>query len=651
MALSGWNINNLLKLTIDSSKIDTDLTNFPVNITLSSGTGQSAYDATAVFDGLTTSGTDSYIKLLLHMDDTGLSDNSDYNHTTTLNGTTARSATQSKFGGYSAYFPGDTGSYLSLADNDDWYFDGDFTIDFWIRSDGTFGDNGIFGTSEGGGGSKKMGCYLDSISGGSLAIHKNGPAGSFNILWAWNPSDDTWYHVAIVRNGSSWYLFVNGVQTGGTQTQAASFENVTSDFRIGTDGEAWKYFKGFIDEFRISKGIARWTSNFTPPGGSYRSSSWWSRKKIAITDSNDNQLYTEIESWDFENEEAVLWTKVPTITSGTDTTLYLYYDSSQSDNTTYVGDTGDSVAQNVWDDNFVAVYHMAQDPNGDVADAIKDSTSNTNHGTPGGSMTTADLVDGKVGKGIEFDGDNDKISNTYANDFSLWTVEGIFSFGNSYRQPLIILGEDGNAFDIGLITGSTDLIGTGTRTDAVNTLQVSTAVVPDLDTFYHIVSRYDGTNLKCYINTVDEGTEMGLEYSIGRSGLVLGYGLNLFGWGERYFDGIIDEMRISDIDRSAAWIKATYYSNCNDLVTYAPEYTYYYSGYVTEQESPVARIVRLYYRNTGELVSSTTSSGVDGYYYLTTKVSGEHFIVAFDDYAGETYNALILDKLSPIGTV
>ena len=64
-------------------------------------------------------------------------------------------------------------------------------------------------------------------------------------------------------------------------------------------------------------------------------------------------------------------------------------------------------SQAVW--NNEATYHMNQDPNGDIANSIKDSTPNANHGTPVGSMTSADLIDGEYGKAIDFDGSNDLI--------------------------------------------------------------------------------------------------------------------------------------------------------------------------------------------------------------------------------------------------
>jgi hypothetical protein len=81
------------------------------------------------------SGIDSYTKLMLHMNDVGLTDSSDSAHEVTLNGGAARSAIESKFGGYSLYVDGD-GDYLSISDSEDFNFGSDdFTIDFWVRFD------------------------------------------------------------------------------------------------------------------------------------------------------------------------------------------------------------------------------------------------------------------------------------------------------------------------------------------------------------------------------------------------------------------------------------------------------------------------------------------------------------------------------------
>lgn len=97
------------------------------------------------------------------------------------------------------------------------------------------------------------------------------------------------------------------------------------------------------------------------------------------------------------------------------------------------------------------------------------------------------------------------------------------------------------------------------------------------------------------------------------------------------------------------YVVATSSGSEDTSVTYTFYNRFLYEGYVTENSGPVSRTVRLYYRDTGELIDSTTSSGSNGYYSLDALVNDEHFIVAFDDEVGEDYNALILDRVLPNG--
>jgi hypothetical protein len=144
-----------------------------------------------------------------------------------------------------------------------------------------------------------------------------------------------------------------------------------------------------------------------PSDHPYKTSAPAVPKKLSIQ-SGTTQLPVEIEHWDEVNQKAVLHTKVPTYAAAADGELILSYDSSQEDNDDYVGETGSTPAQSVWDSNFAAVYHMAQDPSGG-AGCILDSTANANHGTPAGSMTSDDLVDGMYGKALDFDGTDDYV--------------------------------------------------------------------------------------------------------------------------------------------------------------------------------------------------------------------------------------------------
>lgn len=219
---------------------------------------------------------DTYTKLLLHADGTNNSttfvDSETTPKTVSAIGSAKISTAQSKFGGSSALFANSTSTYLSVPDNDDFYFNGDFTIDLYVRWTGSpsgIGVESIMGQSEGGGAKPKWGLYYNNPNNGQLTFEYWTPSlVQTQLTWNWSASGDTWYHVAIVRSGNSWYAFINGTSLG-TLTQANALPNVITILKIGCDGEGWNAFSGYLDEVRISKGIARWTSNFTPPTLAY----------------------------------------------------------------------------------------------------------------------------------------------------------------------------------------------------------------------------------------------------------------------------------------------------------------------------------------------------------------------------------------------
>ncbi|MCK9254149.1 MAG: DUF2341 domain-containing protein, partial [Clostridiales bacterium] len=147
--------------------------------------------------------------------------------------------------------------------------------------------------------------------------------------------------------------------------------------------------------------------------------------KIAVEDGNTGaQCYVEIERWDNSAGVAELWVRVPSVSASEPSRLHLYYDSSHADNTSYVGVTGSTPAQAVWDANFIAVFHLNQDPTGG-ADCVLDSTANACHGTPVGTMTSDDLVEGPVGQALEFDGSNDAINFAIPSRLTTATVEAV----------------------------------------------------------------------------------------------------------------------------------------------------------------------------------------------------------------------------------
>lgn len=220
---------------------------------------------------------DAYTMALLHCNGVDESqtftDSSTYERTVTANGSVKIDTAQYKFGGAAGYFNGST-DYLTMADSADWYFGtGDFSLDFWIRLD-DITHRHVF-----------MAQYVDGGNWWRFQWNEDGTkrlqhiisvAGDYPMILeaAWTPVAATWYHVALVRNGNNWYMFVGGVDQSAAViygSATAEMPDYASTLIIGTTGAgtANHWLAGFMDEARISKGIARWTSNFTPPSSEY----------------------------------------------------------------------------------------------------------------------------------------------------------------------------------------------------------------------------------------------------------------------------------------------------------------------------------------------------------------------------------------------
>ncbi len=213
-------------------------------------------------------GNDSFTKLLLHCDgadaSTSFSDVSvgGAHGAATVGGNAQVDTGQSKFGG--ASYQGDgTGDYLSWANNADWNLGGagggnDFTIDFWVRFNSASTDECLIGPGNLAGTGWNL--YVSNVN--DIRLY-NGTASTI----AWTRSTGTWYHIAVVRNGTTVTWYRDGTSVG--TFSDLDLNNDGLAMRIGADTGGSFSLNGWMDEIRISKGIARWTANFTPPTQAY----------------------------------------------------------------------------------------------------------------------------------------------------------------------------------------------------------------------------------------------------------------------------------------------------------------------------------------------------------------------------------------------
>ena len=192
--------------------------------------------------------------LYLTGDNAGIYDKTG-NHTLTLNGNIATSTTQTKFATTSMAFDG-SGDWCTVSLD---AFPTVFTVEMWLRF------NSVPGSGVG---------LLDGQSSGLLNMYWDGGSYSTNVLtisnrstnqaqFSWVPSANQWYHLALVRESdNTMTAYVDGTSIGST-SNGTSYGGGT--YSIGGDaGNNWS-LNGYIENFQIFHGIAKYTTNFTPP--------------------------------------------------------------------------------------------------------------------------------------------------------------------------------------------------------------------------------------------------------------------------------------------------------------------------------------------------------------------------------------------------
>lgn len=401
----------------------------------------------------------SFSKLLMH--NTGIDTSTTFidsellPKTITANGNAQLDTAQSKFGAASGLFDGD-GDYLTLLDSDDWYFGtDDFTIDGWFRFSDVTSDDVIASQYV----DANNNWYIRKYSNNKLYMRFRSGGVDQGYYVMTNTStmvNNTWYHLAFVRSGSTGYMFIDGVSQTLTELTAFgtnSLPNIAAVLQISRLGSTNTYdYYGWIDELRISKGFAHWTSNFTPPLGQYDDIFFPS----TLTDTT-----TKIEG--VASEKII--TGSPRI-----------------------------------DVNTVGLWHL--DETGGTGAYIKDSTTNANHGTPTGTT----LTNGFSGKARSFNGSSDKISipssanYNFSADFSIdfWfkTSSSSLMYPLSFGASPNNLNFDFNDSGYGLW-----LYWNGTGTPNIWT----TTTYYD-NKWHHVVATRIGSTITLYVDGVSIGT-------------------------------------------------------------------------------------------------------------------------------------------------
>lgn len=176
------------------------------------------------------------------------------------------------------------GDYLSMANSTDFDFGaGDFTIDWRMNLNSIKGQMYFQKYQDG---SNVFEIYSDTNGGDLVITVVTGGVEICEYFCGFSPVVGTWYHIAFVRNGTNIFIFINGVSqslTINTAIGSQTIGTITGSTYIGHHASSVLYsFDGFMDEFRVSKGLARWVANFTPPMAAYSAPGY-----LSLTNSAD----------------------------------------------------------------------------------------------------------------------------------------------------------------------------------------------------------------------------------------------------------------------------------------------------------------------------------------------------------------------------
>ncbi len=281
-------------------------------------------------------------------------------------------------------------------------------------------------------------------------------------------------------------------------------------------------------------------------------------------------LNYEIEKWDTSGI-STLWVKIPQIDSASSTDyVYMYYGNS--------GASATATTTGVWDSNYVTVQHWGEDPAGS-APQFQDSTVNNKDGTASssqvGGVVVASTTAGKFGSGLDFNGNTQFVSQGETQLAPLTNGSAEFWFDidtmaasstNRYLFSRVKSGSNDGELRVYVDTASGSVNRDKivyqiecTVPSTISPIATSTASTT-VDSWYHVTAVWDDDTagaMKLYVNGSQVGYSNTTTCGSEATAVVTMQGKNN-ALNNGYFDGQMDELRVSNIALSADWINASY---------------------------------------------------------------------------------------------
>ncbi len=293
-----------------------------------------------------------------------------------------------------------------------------------------------------------------------------------------------------------------------------------------------------------------------------------------VASDNTTELYYEFEKFNHTSDDMVAWVKVPQINAGSTTdSIWVYYGNS-----TVNFDSYSSNSSNVWDDNYIAVWHLKESPTAS-APQFKDS-KNGNNGTAN-NMVAGDQQSCKIDGGLNFNGVNAKVptnAGTSVKGLTQYTVSAWVNTGVVDSNKHMIYEESRQ--DQGLsrvklgIEANNQFALEGRVLDSGNLIiWVSPTTMISTNTWYNVAGVFDSVSGVHHF--MINGTDTTSTVTTSAIANTTPFDTPTIGarpGASEFWSGRIDEVRISNIARSANWNKACYqYETGQSKFTYGSE--------------------------------------------------------------------------------
>lgn len=468
------------------------------------------------------------VVLAMHMDYTGLTDLK--GHVVTLNGNVARSATQSKFGGYSAYFDG-TGDYLTTPASADFAFgSGDFTIEAYIYPTNSTAEQGVL-TRWSTAATTNEAFFFGIRTGGvlTLLLSSTGQYQSANdiVSSAGAVTYNAWNHIACCRSDDNIYMYVNGLLVK-TTTFSGSVYTSTLATSVGASVNAANPFFGYIDDVRITKGVARHTANFTVPAEAFPNTP--PQLSGTVTDANSAFAARVVRA--YRRSDGVL--SGATTSSASDGTFTLPAYDASAHTVIALPVEGDPHWQNV-----VLALHM------DGTNGSTTFTDEKRHAVTvyGNAQISTEQSKFGVASAL-FDGAGDYLSIASSTDFNYGTGDFTIEFW-MLAQTLPAAGVYAIIFDSREAAGGTQIAlclygTTGMILYTAGGTRITTSSL-SVGSLYHVALSRHSSTTRLFINGSRSGEIYGDTNNYVTAPLKIGCGYSV----ADYFNGYIDDLRIT----------------------------------------------------------------------------------------------------------